>query len=418
MIIFKKKAIFTALCASLVTSMATAEQVELTIASFPNFNKAAEAAAPLFEKQYPNIKLKFVNMAYSDHHNAMTTAMATGANLPDVMGVEANFIGRFAESGGLEQLNAAPYNAGEFTQKIVPFTLGQATDSDGALRAMPADIGPGALFYRKDVLEIAGVTEEELIKDWDSFIQAGVKVKAKTGNYLIANATDIKNIYIRSELKEGEGIYFDKEHNILVNTPRFKEAFRLSKVARDAGIDGKISPWTNEWTEGLKRGTISVQMMGAWLGGHLQDWIAPDDAGKWRSADLPNGSFASWGGSFFAIPAKAEHKAEAWEFIKFMSTNKEVQLLAFKEINAFPSLIEAQTCPMFDEEIAYLGGQKARLQWKKAALKIPFVAMDRYDEVARQIVDDALEQVLEHDADIDKVLADAEKQIKRRARRR
>jgi multiple sugar transport system substrate-binding protein len=44
--------------------------------------------------------------------------------------------------------------------------------------------------------------------------------------------------------------------------------------------------------------------------------------------------------------------------------------------------------------------------------------MDRYDEAARQIVDDALEKVLEHDADIDTVLAEAEKQIKRKARRR
>ena len=44
--------------------------------------------------------------------------------------------------------------------------------------------------------------------------------------------------------------------------------------------------------------------------------------------------------------------------------------------------------------------------------------VDRYDEVARQVVNDALEKVLEKDADIDQVLADAAKQIERRARRR
>lgn len=418
MITLKKTAISSLLCTALASNVAYAEQVEISVASFPNFNQVAEAAAPLFEKKFPNIKVKVVSMAYGDHHNAMTTALATGASLPDVMSIEAGYIGRFAQSGGLENLDLAPYNAGEFTDQIVPFTLAQASNSDGELRAVPADIGPGALFYRQDTLEAAGVTQEELIKDWDSFIKAGIKIKAKTGNYLIASAVDIKNIYIRSNLKDGEGIYFDKEHNILVDSPRFKEAFRLSKAARDAGIDARVGAWSPEWTEGLKRGTISVQMMGAWLGGHLQDWIAPDASGLWRSSPLPNEAFASWGGSFYAIPVKAKHKAEAWEFIKFMATTKEIQLLAMKEVNAFPSLIAAQDDPFFEEALPYLGGQKARIEWKKSASKIPTVTMDRYDESARQIIDDALEKVLENDADIDTVLANAVKQIKRKARRR
>lgn len=418
MITFKKTVVFSTLCAALLSNAANAEQVEITVASFPNFNQVAEAAVPLFEKTHPNIKVKIVSTAYMDHHNAMTTALATGANLPDVMSIEAGYIGRFAQSGGLESLNDPAYNADEFYQKITPFTLAQGSDSEGKLRAMPADIGPGSLFYRKDILDQAGVTEQDLIKSWDTFIDAGVKIKEKTGNYLLANAVDIKDIYIRANLKDGEGVYFDKEYNILVDTPRFKEAFRLSKKAREAGIDAKVSPWTNEWTEGLKRGTISVQMMGAWLGGHLQDWIAPDSVGLWRSAQLPNEALASWGGSFYAIPVKAKHKAEAWEFIKFMSTTKEIQLLGMKEINAFPALIEAQDDPFFEEKLPYLGGQQARLEWRKTAMKIPSVSMDRYDEVARQVVNDALEQVLEHDADIDTVLADAEKQIKRKARRR
>jgi len=418
MITFKKTAVSSLLCTALLSGAAYAEQVEITVSSFPNFNQVAEAAVPLFEAKYPNIKVKIVSMAYGDHHNAMTTALATGASLPDVMSVEAGYIGRFAQSGGLEDLNAAPFNAGEFTAQIVPFTLPQATSSNGALRAIPADIGPGAMFYRQDTLKAAGVSEAELIKDWDSFIDAGVKIKEKTGNYLISNAVDIKNIYIRSNLKEGEGLYFDKDHNILVNSPRFKEAFRLAKQARVAGIDARVGAWSAEWTEGLKRGTISSQMMGAWLGGHLQDWIATDSAGLWRTSHLPNNAFASWGGSFYAIPAKAKNKAEAWEFIKFMTTTREIQLLGMTEVNAFPALIEAQDDPFFEEEIAYLGNQKARIQWKEASVKIPTVAMDRYDEAARQIVDDALEKVLEHDADINTVLAEAEKQIKRKARRR
>jgi len=158
--------------------------------------------------------------------------------------------------------------------------------------------------------------------------------------------------------------------------------------------------------------------MGAWLGGHLQGWIAPDATGLWRTSQLPDGAMASWGGSFYAIPKKAEHKAEAWKFIEFMATDKEIQLAGFKEINAFPVLISTHNDDFFNQEIAYLGGQKARLNWRETTKHIPALTVDRYDEVARQVVNDALEKVLEKDANIDQVLADAEKQIKRRARRR
>lgn len=412
----KKNIITSAILLSMFSTTALAAQTEITVASFPNFNQVAELAVPMFEEKYPDIKVKVVTLAYGDHHNAMTTALATGANLPDVMGVEYSYVGQFIEKGGLE--NLSPYGAGEFTDKLVPFSVAQATNSDGVLAAIPADIGPGATFYRADVLEAAGVTEAELLKDWDSFIKAGVKVKEKTGNYLVANAVDIKDIVIRSNLKDGEGIYFDKDHNILVNSDRFKEAFRLAKEARDAGIDAKVSAWTNEWTESLRRGAVTVQMMGAWLGGHLQTWIAPDAEGKWRTASLPNDAMASWGGSFYAIPKNAEHKDAAWKFIKFMATNKEIQLAGFKEINAFPVLKSTHQDEFFNEKIAYLGDQQARLSWRKAAEHIPAITVDRYDEVARQVVNDALEKVLEKDADIDTVLADAEKQIKRRARRR
>lgn len=403
---------------ALLASGSLAAQTEITVASFPNFNQAAEAAIPLFEKQNPDIKVKLVTLAYGDHHNAMTTALATGANLPDVMGIEYAYVGRFVEGGGLEDLNAPQYNAAEFTERLIPFSVAQGTSSKGVLSGIPADIGPGATFYRSDILEAAGVTEQDLLKDWDSFIEAGKKIKEKTGNYTLANATDIKDIIIRSNLKAGEGIYFDKDHNILVNSDRFKEAFRLAKKARDAGIDAEVGAWSPEWTEGLRRGTISVQMMGAWLGGHLEDWIAPEADGVWRTSQLPNGAMASWGGSFYSIPVRAEHKEEAWKFIEFMATEPEVQMLAFKEINAFPALLETHGDEFFNEKLSYLGDQEARLIWKESADQIPAVVVDRYDEVARQVIDDALEKVLEQDASIDAVLADAEKQIKRRARRR
>jgi multiple sugar transport system substrate-binding protein len=137
------KAVSLSIAAVFSTSV-FAEPVEITVASFPNFNQVAEAAIPVFEKANPDIKVKLVVLSYNDHHNLMTTALATGANLPDVMGIENAYVGRFIESGGLEDLNSDNYKAGTFTQNLIPYSVAQVINSRGELAGVPTDIGPGA----------------------------------------------------------------------------------------------------------------------------------------------------------------------------------------------------------------------------------------------------------------------------------
>lgn len=413
------KAVFRPLVIALAFGAAAGAQAAttLTVASFPSFDDSVKVAIPLYKKLHPEIEIKLVSLAYGDHHTAMTTALATGSGLPDVMGVEIAYIGKFAESGGLEDLNKAPYSAQQYRSQFLRFTYPQSTSPSGKLAALPADVGPGTLFYRKDIMDKAGVTEKDLTSSWESFIEAGKKVKAATGAYLIADASDMSSIYIRSNLKDGEGIYFDSKGNPLLNTPRFKKAFELAQAARKAGIDGKIAAWSNEWSEGFKRGQLATQMTGAWLAGHLESWLAPDTKGLWRAAQLPNGAYASWGGSFYSIPSKSEHKKEAWDFIKFMCMNKEMQLAAFKKVAAYPALIGAQDKEFLAEPIPFLGGQQARKLWEVSASKIPGLPVGKYDSVAQDVIGTALNDVLEQGKDITAALNEAQDKLKKRMRR-
>jgi multiple sugar transport system substrate-binding protein len=400
-----------------LSAAAMAQTVTISVASFPDLDRGIKLAIPLYKKLNPNVEIKLTSLAYADHHTAMTTALATGANLPDVMAVDMGFIGKFAESGGLEDLSKAPYNALQYRDKVARFTYPLAMSGQGVMVGMPVDIGPGALFYRKDLLDKAGVSEADLTKSWESYIESGKKLKAATGAWLLASAVDIKDIYIRSDLKDGEGIYFDKSGKPTIDNARFRKAFELAKAARTAGIDGKIGAWSNEWSEGFKRDKIASQMMGAWLAGHLNNWLAPESKGKWRSAQLPGGAYGSWGGSFYGVPKKAANKAAAWDFIKFLTTNKDMQIEAFRGFDAFPSLLEAQNDTFIDQPIEYLGGQKARQLWKVAASKITAMDVDKFDPVAAEVVNAELENVLEKNKDIKAALADAQAAVAKRVRR-
>jgi multiple sugar transport system substrate-binding protein len=415
----KRSFIGAAVIAATLSTAAFAQEKTLVVQSFPSFDEAVKAAIPLYKKLHPEIKIKLVSLGYGDHHNALVTALSTGAGLPDVAAVEVGFIGKFAESAGLEDLSKPPYNALKHKDNIVKYTFAQSTSDGGLLAAMPADIGPGALFLRTDVLEKAGVTEKQLTDSWDSYIEAGKVIKAKTGSFLVPNATSLLYAIIRSDIKDGDGIYFDKANKPLITTARFEKAFKYAKEARANGLDGKVGAWTNEWSEGFKRGTFATEMSGAWLTGQLSHSLAPDTKGKWRTAQLPGGAYASWGGSFYSIPKKIsdEKKKMAWEFIEFMTTSKEMQLAAYKQLDAYPALVEAGKDAFADQPIDFLGGQKARQLWRTAAAKIPAIEVNKLDPIAEEIVGGELDKVLEANKDIKTALADAQKQIERRVRK-
>ena len=410
------RALLLAVCTAFGLS-AYAEPVTLTVAVFPVMDQVIKADIPAWKKLHPDVDIKIVSREYADHHSAMTIALATGASQVDVMALEMDRMGRFAEGGGLEDISKPPYNARQYQNKFAGFTFPVATANTGELVGFPTDIAPGTLFYRQDILKKADVKDADLTRSWESYIESGKKIKAKTGAYLLAHARDIQRIVIRANLKDGEGIFFDKNGKILVESPRFVKAFELAKAVRDAKLDAKINSWSNEWTESFKRGTVATQMMGAWLGGHLAHTFAPDAKGAWRVDNLPNGAFASWGGTFYSIPKKSNNKAMAWEFIKFMTLDKTNQLEAFKGQDNFPALIEAQNDAYFDQPIEYFGGQKPRAMWREAARHIPALDVNKYDPVANEIVGSELDKVLDHGKDIKAALADAKALIERRAHR-
>lgn len=256
-----------------------------------------------------------------------------------------------------------------------------------------------------------------MTQSWDAFVASGVKIKAATGAYLVAHARDIKDIVIRSDIKPGEGLYIDNKGKVLVDSPRFVRAFTLAKAVREQKLDGKINAWSNEWSEGFKRGTIATQLSGAWLAGHLNNWLAPDTKGLWRAAQLPEKAYGSWGGSFYTIPKGGKNKALAFEFIQMMTLTPEVQLSAFKSQDAFPALIDVHNDAFFDQPIDFLGGQKARLLWRDASRKIAAVDVNKLDPIAEEIVNTEMDKVLDQGKDIPTALADAKALLERRVRR-
>jgi multiple sugar transport system substrate-binding protein len=342
--------------------------------------------------------------------------LAAGKGVPDVTALEIGYISQFAAKGGLVDIGQSPYNAKMYENLFVPYAWFQSNTADGRLVALPADIAPATMFWRRDVFADRGVSIDN-IKTWDDYIEAGKKFTydadgdGKVDHWLLANVADLAMI-----LWGGHTYFFDEQGNCLVDDERFVKAFTIAKRIRDAGMDAQIGAWTNEWYEAFKQGTVATEINGVWMLGHFKNWIAPDTAGKWGAAQLPEGIFTHRGGTWYAIPQASEHKEEAWKLIKFLTTNYATQLRAFEVTGAFPTVQDVWKDPIFEEPVTFLNDQKARLLWKEVVSHIVGVPTNVNDALAFEIVNDALSQVLNEGCSINEALSEAKRLIEQRTR--
>lgn len=393
--------------------------VQLTVTAYPNVDQIIRAVLPRWEAQHPGVTVRVVSRQYADHHTAMTTALSTSGHLPDLVALETTYMGGFALGGGLLDLSAAPFQADGLQAEFTDFAFSLARNRAGRQVAIPGDIGPGTLLYRHDLLAKAGVAPEALTRSWASYVAAGRQIKRATGAYLISHARTLKDLMVRCNVPAGGGQYFDEQNRPRVTTPAFVQAFELARQVRRDGLDAVATNWTPDWAEGLKRGRLATELSGAWMVGQMANWVCPNTKGLWRVAQLPERSFAYYGGTYYAMPRRADpaRRAWAWSLLQALTRDRQVQLQAFKQEDAFPALRAAQDDPFFDEPLPFLAGQRARLLWREAAQRIPALRMHRQHKFADEVTNSELDNVLEFDKPIAEALADAQRVLEVRAAR-
>lgn len=391
----------------------------LTVAAFPLVDVIAKDVLKGWSQRHPGVRTQVISRQYDDHHTAMTTALSTSGHLPDVIALETSYLGRFSLGSGLEDLSALAFGAERFKDRFVPFAIETARNREGRIVAMPTDVGPGSLFYRVDLLARAGLKEADLTRSWEDYVEAGAQLKARTGAYLIGDVRLLKDIIVRAGTPPGEGQFFDNQGRAQVTSPRFVRAFELATKVRRQGLDARVEVWFNDWAEMLKRGRLATEMSGGWMAGQMANWVAPATAGKWRVAQLPENTYCSYGGTYYAIPRRSapERKQLAWQLIQELTLDRQRQLEAFKSQDAFPALLDAQQDAFFDQPVPFLGGQHARVLWREAARRIPVVRMHKQHKFADEVINAELDNVLEYGKPIGKALEDAQALLVHRANR-
>ncbi|MGQ9629009.1 MAG: ABC transporter substrate-binding protein [bacterium] len=388
-------------------------KVEVTLWGWPSADKAFEAMMAGFQEKYPDIKVKVEMMSWADTHNKLLSSLAAGAGAPDISMIEINFIDKFAAKGGLTNLLEPPFNAGKYESEFVAYKWKQATTPDGRLIALPWDIGPATLFYRRDIFEKSGLPSDpegvgKLLKTWRDYIAVGKKITNPAKQvWMLDNASSIFMIYFSHKN------LFDKDYNVAVDNEKSLRILKYAQEARRSGIDARVGTWTPEWNAMFPGGNLATQICGCWFGGFLKTWLAPETGGKWGIVYIPEDPGQNWGGSFLAIPQQGRNKREAWAFVEYSMATARSQNEMFLAVDYFPAYIPAWKDPLYQESDPFFAGQKTRAMWIEVTKITPPMVTTPMDHQAETILGSHITTALDQNLDPKEALKKAAEEIKK-----
>ncbi|MCJ8314877.1 MAG: extracellular solute-binding protein, partial [Pseudomonadales bacterium] len=259
--------------------------------------------------------LQSLYTGWSSHNRLLRLNLNTGSASTDLVLIEGVEIGAYLNFDSLEDLTSkfAP-----FKNDMVDYAVKQGQDITGAQKAVPIDLGPGVMFYRRDLMQGLGFEVEEVIKSWDSWVEYGEYLRDNHDVYLVSNASAVARAIIYGTAEAGHGIYTGPNDTVLIETTRFKQAFNMAIKINDLGLDANTGIWNDSWYNGFKTGSFATDFSSFWILHHLESWIAPDASGLLGVSHLPNDIYANLGGTFAAIPTQANNKDDAWKVIEYM----------------------------------------------------------------------------------------------------
>lgn len=313
---------------------ADAEPVELEMWLFGDFGY--DPLIEQYEADHPNVTVTTRIAEFNAHHDALTTALASGAGAPDITAIEVGFMSAFKARPD-NFVNLYDLGAAEIEGDYLDWKWKQAETGDGsALIGLPTDVGGMAMAYRADLFAEAGLPTDRdevagLWPTWEEFITVGRQYTEATGRGFIDEGSQLYNAIVN----QGDAKYYETDDTLIHDSnPQVKKAWDLTVEAVEAGIVANIEPFAEGWNAAMTNGDFAVLTAPAWMMGYIQGQ-APDTAGSWDIASLPEGG-GNWGGSHLAIPAQSEHAEAAYDFISWLLA-PEQQLFVFENTGNFPS---------------------------------------------------------------------------------
>jgi sorbitol/mannitol transport system substrate-binding protein len=321
--------------AALLASGYAMAETTLTIATVNNNDMIVmQKLSQEFLAQNPDIKLNWVVLEENVLRQRLTTDIATHGGQYDILTIGLFEAPMWGERGWLVPFDNVP---ADYKLDDVLKSVRDGLSFDGNLYALPFYAESQMTFYRKDLLEKAGLT----MPDQPTWQQIG-EIAAKVND----PEHGVYGMCLRGKPGWGENIgqitpvansygarWFDMDWKTQLDTPEWKEALTTYvDLLKKYGPPGAASNGYNETLALFAGGKCAMWVDATVSAGFLSDPAQSSVVGKVGYAHPPYGKFNkgnhylwSWA---LAIPASSKSPDAAKKFIYWATSREYIQLVA------------------------------------------------------------------------------------------
>lgn len=300
----------------------------VTLTFWTWLGSGTQTIADQFTKTHPGIKIDVVNAGQSaDEYTKLETALKAGKGAPDIAQIEYFALPQFALSKDL--VNLSDYGAGSLIKSKYTPSATQSVTVNGGIYAFPQDVGPMAMFYRKDLFKKAGLTAPTT---WAQFAADAAVLHKKFPQTYIANVDPSDPGTATSFMWQAGGRPFQTAGttNVTVNLtsdPGVRKWASLWSGLLEKHLVATDIGWTTSWWHGMGAGRYATWVTGAWAPVSMTAAI-PQTSSDWAVAPMPQWTpgahvTAQNGGSSSAIVASSPHKKQALEFLEWLDSSQQ-----------------------------------------------------------------------------------------------
>ena len=355
--------------ASGFTKTSTAGPNDIILSKGPDTTGTLEKVLAMFNKENQSFKvvLEIASADTGQYFDEMRTQFQVGGGEIDVIGADVIWPAQLAANGWIEDLS--DLFTEEMQQDYLESTIETST-YEGKIYGVPWYSDAGLLYYRKDLLDKAGLKPP---KTWDELLSQAKKVQEQEGipyGFVFQGAEYEGGVCNQCEyIWNAGGDILDPSDpsKVLIGSPEATAGYESAVRNVSSGV-APVAVVTYKETESLTvfiageavflrnwPYSYSVATGGEAAGSALKpEWVGVAHLPVVNEGDQ---GYATLGGWDFCINAASDKKEQSWEFIQWMS-RPEIQ-------------------KMFAIDAGYIPGRKSLFEDKELLKAQPVMELGR-----------------------------------------
>ncbi|MFD0704210.1 extracellular solute-binding protein [Alloscardovia venturai] len=300
-----------------------------------------------YSKIYPNVKINIKKIAWDDYWTKLPLQLK-GKNGPAVFNIHNSY-------DSLVQPYAATYDVDKAQLEADYPSAVAHEDAQGKVKYIDSVINTGNIYYNKDLWKAAGLTDNDIPKTWDQFIEIAKKLTKFQGSKMTQAGFNYNGaysaIYQGLNYQKGELLFTKDGKKANYDNAVTRENMQFLKDMYEKDKIGSVN-FGNDYSQSFGQGQTAMVYAWGWLEGTMKEKYPKINYGVFPTPtfDANKTPFAYDRYNGESTPGinknqSAQQQKVAQDFVKYLLANDDYVRQAVTGLNSFPAKANIQNDP-------------------------------------------------------------------------